>query len=361
MTPYIILLIIPVIFSLSRSHSKRNNAILAYFIVLLLILSLRSINVGTDLVSYSPTFRSLVNAEWIQVPEIVREVGYGYLNKIIGYLTTDFQVFLSIVAVIIIIPLYFLYRESNNWNYLKVVIFMNMATFSMMFSGLRQAIAISLGVCAYYALIGKKLWLYFLIIAAAYFIHHSAVILIVLFPLSLFNFKRKHLLLLIPLFILLLAFRTQIAAFVLAALSSSDELSIYSERYNEFSDTGAYGTLALFAIFTAISYIFTDEKKMPPRVIFLRNILVAATFFQIVALLNPVTMRINYYFIAFVPIAFPMCLEYCKDKEKRFVKTLGVCLALVLTGYYINRAFYGQDTLSIYPYEAFWEIPVNIY
>lgn len=357
MIPYIILLITPLIFSLSQSHNKRNYAILAFFICLFLLLSLRSINVGTDLAGYIPKFQMSINTDWYQIPEIFREVGYGYLNKVIGYITKDNQIFLTIVAAITVVPLYFLYKEPPKFNYLKSVIFMNMATFSMMFSGLRQAIAISIGICAYYALINKKIWLYFLIVAVAYFVHHSSIILLILYPLSLIKINKKHLLLLIPLFILLLAKKAQIALFVVTMLASSDDLAIYSERYSDFSDTGAYGTLLLFIIFSLTAYIFTDENKMTPKSSLLRNILVTATFFQMVALINPVLMRINYYFIAFVPVAFPICMSLCKDKFKQMIQIMVICIAVILTGYYINRSFYGQDILNIYPYKAFWELP----
>jgi hypothetical protein len=355
MTPYIILLIIPLLFGMSKSQSKKNIALMVYFIALFLILSLRSVNVGTDLANYGPKFKVLVNAEWSDIPYLLREIGYGYLNKAVGYVTHDFQIFLVIVAAITVIPLYFLYRSPDKWNYLKVVIFMNMAIFPMMFSGLRQTIAISLGVCAYLALLHKKIWIYALLVVCAFYVHHSAIMLIMLYPLSLFNIKPKYLLLLIPLFIVLFIFRTQVAEFMLVAMSSSDDLAIYGERYGDFSDTGAYGSLVLFMIFTIISYLCTDEHQLTKHAIFLRNILVVASFMQMVALINPVTMRINYYFIAFVPIAVPICLSYCKTKYKAVVNVLCICLAVILTGFYINRAFWGQDVANVYPYEAFWE------
>lgn len=356
MLPYIGLLIITLILSIATDgKGKRNITLAEYFVCLFLILSLRSTNIGCDLAAYEPKFEALIDCNWGSVDIYVREAGYGYLNKLIGLFTDDFQYFLAVNALIVTVPLYFLYREPNKDNYLKIAIFMNMAVFPMFFSGLRQSIAIALGILAFFLILRKKLIYFCLTVLAAYYFHHSSVILLLLLPIRYINISKKALLLIIPVFIIFFVFKTQIAALVVSFLASRDDLSIYSERYGDFGDTGAYGTLFLFIIFTTLSYLFFDEKKGDERAVFLRNILVLATFFQMVALINPVLMRINYYFIVFVPIALPICLEHCKIKDGQIVTLIKLGLSVILTVYYINRAFFGIDTLQIYPYEFFWE------
>ena len=325
-----------------------------FFSILFIILAFRSITVGVDLVRYKVHFNTYIFTAFNKIIDIDHEVGYGYLNKIVGIITDDFQIFLAIVALIVIIPIYLLYRKEKNHKFLILIIFLNMATFPMIFSGLRQAIAISIGVLAYLFIIQKKYIAFFLMIALAFTFHRSAFLLLLLYPLFFIKLKAKYLWYLIPLFILFYAFKVQIAQMSLGLMAGSEELAIYSERYNEFEDTGAYGSLVLFILFTLFSYFMTDEDKMSDSAMFLRNILVLSCFIQMVALINPVIMRMNYYFIIFIPIAFVQSFKYVKSKYKNFVPIISVILCCFLTYYYINKMFYGSDILEIYPYKAFW-------
>lgn len=357
MIPYVLLLVVTFVLSILSNYYKwKNNVtICVYFVLLFLMFSLRSTDIGIDLINYEAKFYDLIEDNWSNVSDYVMEIGYGYFNKAVGYFTSDFQWFLVANAAIVVLPIYWLYSQPNEDNYLKIIILMNMGIFPMFFSGLRQSIAIALGICAFYALLRRKRLYFIAIVFVAYFFHHSSIILLLLWPLSLVEIKKKHLLLFVPIFIIFFVFKAQIAMIVMTALASSDDLAIYYERYGEMQDTGAYGTLLLFVIFTLLTYVFSDEKRMEHKAFFLRNILVLATFLQMVALINPVLMRINYYFIAFVPAALPMCLESYNNDEKA-IKIIKVSLSIVLTLYYINRAFFGQDILNIYPYKYFWEI-----
>lgn len=356
MFPYLLLLGLPLLLSSfsQTSRSKLNISIGVFCLMLFFMLALRSVSIGTDIIVYQAKYLSIAGSPWNNIPDIIREIGYGYLNKIISYYTNDFQFFLAVNAALVCIPLYLLYRYPNKDNYLKIIIFMNMAIFPMFFSGLRQSIAIALGMLAYFAL-PKRPIVFLLIVVIAFFFHHSSVVLLILLPFAFFPIRRKYLLLLIPLFAFFIVFKTQIASIVMLLISSSEDLAIYTERYNSFADTGAYGSLVLFVLFTLFSYIYADEKRLSQKGFFLRNILVIASFFQLVALINPTMMRINYYFIAFIPLAVPVCLEACSKIASLTVNLLKVAIAIFLTLFYLNRAFYGADNFHIYPYEFFWD------
>lgn len=356
MFPYLLLLFSSLVISIISRYAKwkANITMMVYFIMLCIILSCRNVEIGNDTIPYMHTFYQISSAPWHNLDLFVREIGYGIFNKIVSYFTSDFQIFLAFNAVIITVPLYYLFKSPNRNNYLKITIFMNMAIFPMIFSGLRQTIAISLGIWAFFALLNKKQWIFFLLVFIGYYFHHSAIILLLLYPISLFKIKKVHLLFLIPAFLFLFAMKAQITYFMMQAMATSDDLAVYKDRYGEISETGAYGTLVLFIIFTIMTYVFPNDKKLTPKSIFLRNIMVIATFFQLVALVNPVMMRINYYFIVFVPTALPICLDACRKRDRLVTSAIKTSLCIILTLFYLNRAFNGIDILNIYPFYPFW-------
>ena len=101
------------------------------------------------------------------------DVLYTSLNWSVSRFTDDFQVFLAVVALITIIPIAWIYSEDRDHSFLKIVLFINMSTFIMMFSGLRQAIAISIGVIAYRCVKKKKLLLFIVFVIIAMYIYYK--------------------------------------------------------------------------------------------------------------------------------------------------------------------------------------------
>ena len=355
--PYIFLIVSSLLMEMISAKWKfrSNYTVKMFFLLLFLVLAFRSVNIGIDLEGYRNKFEMLSQTTWKDVGLIVREVGYGYFNKICQLFTANFQCFLAVVAAVVLIPICCLYKADIQNNYLKIILFMNMATFQMMFSGLRQTIAIGLGVVAYFFVKKKQWWWFLLIVFVAYQIHHSAIILLLLYPIVHAKITYKWLVVIVPLFVLLFIFKSQIAALALLAMRGSEELSIYYERYSDFGDTGAYGSLILFALFTCLAYIVVDEKRMSKDAMGLRNIMLLASFMQMVALINPVLMRINYYFIIFLPVALAESLQYVKPYLKNEVAIIKIVICVYMTIHYINVAYTGVDILQLYPYEPFWD------
>ena len=355
--PYVFLIVISLLTEVVSAgrRFRANYTVRVFFFFLFVVLALRSVHVGVDLEGYKSKFEILSSTPWKDVGMVVREVGYGYFNKICQLFTNDFQWFLAIVAAIILIPIYNLYKTDIKNNYLKIILFMNMATFQMMFSGLRQSIAIGLGVVAYFFVREKRIWWFIVVVIIAYQIHHSAILLLLLYPIYHVRITYKWLVGIVPLFVILFVFKSQIASFALMAMSGSEELSIYYERYSDFGDTGAYGSLVLFALFTLVSYVVTDEKQMSKEAMGLRNIMLLTVFLQMVALINPVLMRINYYFIIFLPFAFAMSLRYVKPHLQEPMAIIKIVICIYMTVHYLNVAYTGVDTLQLYPYEPFWQ------
>lgn len=367
MIPYVLLMFMPLFISsfitqykckytfgyeIKEKILKQNCMLHVFFIMLLLLLALRDETIGRDLSNYKYYFEKISLMTKEEIFEYDLDVLYTSLNWSVSRFTDDFQVFLGVVALITIIPVVSLYSEDREHSFLKIVLFMNMSTFIMMFSGLRQAIAISIGLIAYRCVKKKKLLLFIVFVIIAWGFHHSAFMVFLFYPLYHFSFKKKHLWFVVPVIICVFIFNKQIFMMV-TSLIDSDKYS------SEISNTGAYTMIILFIMFAFFSYVIPDEKIMDKETLGLRNFLLIAVLLQCFSPIHTIAMRMNYYYIIFIPILIPKIITYAKDELKEIAYFAKVILILFFVSYYLfntyNSCQTGISALDTYPYVPFWK------
>ncbi len=374
MVPYLILLFVPLLFSLfayfpdKRRGSRRifiamgndrkilNNSFMmpVFFFILFILLSLRAETVGNDVQVYSGYFYKYSNLSFKEIISM-NDPLYWILCWSISQLTDNFRWMMVVTAAIILMPIAKLYCEDREYGFLKIVLFVNMTTFIMMFSGFRQAIAFSVGTIAYrYVRERKPLkFLFFVLVAIGF--HHSAFMLLFLYPLYYLKIKRKHLIFVVPFLTVVFVFNRRIFT-VLTQIFAY----LFGESYDsKITSTGAITTLILFIIFAVFCYIMTDEKKSDRELIGLRNILLMAVLLQCFAPVHTLAMRLNYYYIIFIPLAISKALQNTKKTMQNLVRPAYTVLVVFFTVYFLYIVYRGcltgNSALHTYPYIPFWE------
>lgn len=356
MLPYYVMVIAPcLLFLISRSSQrltleKKNRAtIWCFFGILLLILMLRNVKVGTDIQGYLSNFKEIRDVKFSRIFERFDfyEKGYTLFLKLTSIFIRNEQLFLALIALIGALPLAKLYESSEN-ALLTISIFIIVPNFTMLFSGIRQIIALALVAISYRFVKEKKLIKFVLIIVVAFLFHQSAILALLLYPVYHMNITKLKMMIISPIFVLCLIFNKPIFEFLLS-LSGK-----YADIY-EFEETGAYTMIILFALFLIFSYIAPTKDKLDKETVGLRNILVLVTFLQTFALSNPVAMRMNLYFIMFVPLLMPRIISRCGELNKKAYRFVGLIMISFFIVYYFYSAYSGVDVLQLYPYRVFWE------
>ena len=356
MVPYYVMVAIPAILSLlfsgrtdKFSAEKKNKVVTWFFFAFVLFfLMLRHETVGADIKNYLNFFRQASSLSFKEIFTFYEEEYLYYLlNKIISCFTKDKQILLSVIAIICVIPVARLYSKSEN-AMLTIAIFLITSNFPMLFSGLRQAIAIAIVAISYKYIKEKKLLKFLLFVLVAFFFHKSALVALLLYPMYHANITKPKLFIFVPIIGFVFVFNKPIFDFMLQFLGE------YGESYSS-KETGAYMMIVLFALFLLFSYIVPDESKMDKETIGLRNIMVLALTMQVFALASPVAMRMNYYNIMLVPLLIPKIINRCHDKNKKTYQYIGLGLIAFFILYYFYKAYTGEDMLQIYPYRGFWE------
>lgn len=359
MIPYYLLVGVPTVMALlftdaqdlERGRKHRRIIIGTFFAILFLILALRSESVGVDLKIYLPQYASIGRTPWSDIFERFSETEPAFvaLNKIIAGITmSNKQWFLCAIAAICTLAFARLYsRESEN-ALLTLSIFLVLPTFPMLFSGLRQAVAIALVVPAYIFTREKKLIKFLITVVLATLFHTSAILVLIMYPVYHMKIKRSTLIIVLPVLALVFAFNREIFGLLQPLLG--DEYKDYV-----ITETGSFTMLILFVLFAAFSYIAPRDRALDRETVGLRNLLVLSVAIQLFSPISTIAMRVNYYFIVLIPLLIPRIINRTSEKNRKIYKLIGFGMVAFFLVYYLVKANVGSDILQTYPYKAFWE------
>lgn len=355
MIPYFILVAIPIIPLLSKykgikfgKHAAISNktiSISLFFIILFILVSLRADIIGNDTRNYIYYFDFYGNSSWGKLLDI-KEPAYALLNKLVSCVSSNPNVFFTVAAFIYIVPIAKLYIDNIEYPMLTITLFITMSTFVMWFSGVRQSISIALGVISLYFVKRKKPIPFALVVLLAVMFHRSAFMIVFMYPLYHLRITKKWLLLVVPAMFAVFIFNEPIFSFLTMFISDFYEVNVRS--------TGAYMMIVLFALLSAFSYVIVDEEKMDSTTFGLRNFLLLATCLQMFAPLNAIAMRMNYYYIIFIPILIPNVIKSASPRWEQVAKVAGY----IMTVFFIAYFFFTAPTANVlhtFPYKFFWE------
>ena len=225
----------------------------------------------------------------------------------------------------------------------------------MLFSGIRQSIAMGIGLVAFHFVKKKKLVSFLITVIIALGFHQSAFILFAMYPLYYFRIKKKHIYYLIPLIAIVYIFNQRIFSRLLIIMR------LFGTKYDEYAEIGGTGAVMMiicFAAFTIFAYIIPDATKEDNEFIGIRNYLLLATLIQCFAPLHNWAMRMNYYYILFVPLVIPKVLDNADVKWKQVSKLAEIVMCVFFTVYFIITVYTGCQTdggaLNTFPYVPFW-------
>ena len=352
---FYVLLLVPVMIQHTSirgyhvDYEKKNKWALAFFFFLLtLLVMFRHESVGNDTRNYISIFKKYAVINWDSLSSMPLETGYSYLNKLISIVSKEPQFFLAIVALMVSIMIYPTYKRLCIDTSLTIVLFCTMSTFIMMFSGIRQMLAIGIGFIAYEFTRKKKLIAFIFTVILAMAFHTSAFMLIFMYPLYHAKITKSWLLFVVPALGVVFVFNKQIFSFLSVIISQ------FTGYEGEIASTGAYTMLLLFIAFKVFSFLIPDETGIDEEIIGLRNFLLLSLALQMFAPLHSLAMRMNYYYIIFIPLLIPKIVSY-RNKTWGQVAIAGrhIMVVFFLIYFFVNA--YTGDNLNVFPYRFFWE------
>ncbi len=331
-----------------KNRERMNGIVLfVFFAFFCILLSLRHMSVGTDTKTYFYFYETLSNTDFKGIFNYFQdEYGFYIFVWLVAKIFKSYQAVMAVIAfVFVFIPMLFLYKKETDNPALTLAIFIGLCPFAFYFSGLSQVTAMAFAVPVYYLFKRKRIILpLFLIILATTF-HVSAISLVLLLPILRLSFKKSFLLPSLVFILFVFVFKNYIFSFL------SDSI----QKYNYYSSTENNGSYTMF-IFYVLLYVasFVLVRGETKNIYFVRWLLFVIACIQCMAPVSHVIMRVNYYFLVFLPVALS-----CFFAEKLIIeeKTKKVIVGLVCVFFIVYFLAGGIDSanLKINPYTPFWK------
>lgn len=326
-----------------------NNSILLFFLIWFLLLAFRHVSCGVDLLNYQYHFYNISRQDFLKVFEYnPREPLYYVLNWFLAQIYPDFRLVIVVAAFLCTGIIGWFYWKESEFAPLTILLFITNACFSMFYSGMRQSFAMLFVVPAYYLIKLKKLFPFILLVVFASYFHSSALVMLFMYPIFHIPLKSKHFFIVLLLVAAFFMFKVQLFYMFVPFLK---------DRYADAMvvETSGYAIWIMFLLMLAYSFVILDDEKATPEILGLRNILILIALIQGFAPINPLAMRMNYYFIILFPVIIPKIMSASKMKYENVVQISKWAMVVFFTFMFFYKGHTGTFILRQIPYVAYWE------
>lgn len=332
MTIYHWLVILLVVFALLfRGWQKGNKRyILIAFLLLFCIQGLRDgATIGNDSrTTYRWSFYEMDGKSWDSLGGISdwmhvdlaeenrsgrdRNFGTKWLMKAVYDLTDgDYQWFLAVVAIIVLSTESVLILKYSPSPLQSILYYLGLLYFTFHMSATKQALAMSLIVLSFFAIIDRKPVRFVLIVLFASFFHFPALVFLPAYWVANMKMERGYLLFLSGLLVLTYLFRDRLSSFMTEAYYSSE---IAPSPHLRFLANKVI--VMLFIIVVALVIRPPQESDRVYRV--LLHLMGIAAVIQTFAGYSNVFERLADYYFQFAVVFIPMVFENVKT-ERRYL------------------------------------------
>lgn len=306
-----------------KDRYKKLLCTWSVFFLAFLVLALRHETMGKDLLGYKfgdrigylVTYDAIYKASWKEAfteTFVNYERGFILYCKVVSTLTKgDHQLFLALTALLSLAPIAFLIYRRSETPALSWVIYLGLPMFLLLYSGLRQGMALGLCALALLAVQDRKPIPFVLLVILAGFFHQSALLFLIAYPIYYVRMNTAtrvcSLLLIIGVFVL--------RSFFFEILSKLVKANAVMDENNSITLF-----LVLLAIYLFCS-IFTDNSEAQSGLL---NIFMLACVCQAFGGVYNLALRVGYYFLmALVPL-LPNVIAKLRTAQDRVLSTLAI-------------------------------------
>jgi hypothetical protein len=280
----------------------------------------RHVSIGADTNTYRMSFYDAINKSWNEIFERFYDIyilglpgkdqGYSVFEKLATLVSTDYQVYLIIIALLFTIPLGKWIYENSKDPFISFLIYSVLFYAFFAITGHRQVIATAMVVLIGYKYIKERRLLPFLLLTlVAFTIHKSALIFLPFYFIANKKITKTYMLTMIILFIILFISKEYF----------STMLKIFGgyEIYGINKEAGTNTFTMIFLLLTSVA--FWRYKKIiskSPQAIHFYNALLLALIFIPLTFVNPSAMRIVQYFSIFIILLIPEIIYSFRARER---------------------------------------------
>lgn len=317
--------------------------------LLILIMGLRSQEMGVDLDGYLNSFERLGAQSWSDVLALDSflnyEKGYVLFNRFLWVITEERQILVFVCAVLSLVPMARMIYKNSQDPLLSLIVYVATPAFTIVFSGLRQAVAMGITMWAFEFIKAKRWKIFVVFILIATLFHSSAIVVLIAYPLYHVKLDRKW---------AMLSIVSLPAIFVLKV----PLFVILSRIFRANATMDNNSAITLFLVYSAL-YVFCVfyGNRNNAQTNGLTNLFWAACAIQAMGGVNSIVIRVGYYYILYLPILLPQVFEDMRQyggngrKYQQLIKFAAFCCFLAFGYYSLRNGGWSES----YPYSFFWQ------
>ena len=346
--------------------SEQNRLFLVMCLGYLTVLAcFRGMNVGNDTRSYynlflfytgQGTVQNISSAGLRWMSNI--EIGYRLLNKYFGTIWRNYQAFISAIAIVSYLVLGRFVKKYSS-NVALSVILMFLMFYSSYMNLLRQIIALSIVLLAFDALNAKKTFRFIIsVLVATILFHHSAIICLLLLPMSKSKCSKK------------LAYFSVAMAALVVAFGRIPAIISFLNITTGYTDVAA-GSSIVFSIIKNFAVLLfswyltnirssstlsdTNNNELNPEISdnLISWIPFICLLISVCALGMPVATRFELYFEIFLIVLIPRMITTSARMPSN-IRVVVNTLLLTLLIYNAGKSVYRPEWVTEFSYYPFW-------
>lgn len=360
--------------SVRKNELVKRTYTIVFLTILWILLAFRGATIGSDTDTYIGIFEDATR--WAgnhpygvdYISDLFHnttryETGYIVYNRLLAGIFDDVQWLFIITATFCMFVCYKLVINHSHNVALSLFLFVSLRLYYFTMSGMRQCIAIFICILAYDYVRKRKLVRFLLLVLLAMQFHTSAVIFVVVYPLSFVSFNLKTSFLISACGAVAFFAFDKILVNVLNVLPDYYEHYTSTERFEE-NKLGNILVAAIQISFLLIS-VFSRYGKQRAHYsdrLFIKEyddesmmkfMVLISILLSIISLKATTLDRLFYYFWIFAIIYIPNVIEdmYSRN-DKVFMK---IAVAIATMAYNVTILYLRPEWSSVTPYMFFWQ------
>ena len=208
---YYFIAIVAVVYLYSPIERQKQKVPYLCICAMLMICScLRHVEVGIDTPSYVEYFLIFRDLPLSESLKWNFEPGYIELNKLIGVISSNPQIFLAVLSIIVLSPIFWITWQKSPDPLLSVLVFVVVQNWYSTFAALRQWCAVAVMVIGFKYIVERKLIRFVCVTLLACAFHQTALFVLPMYVLYSFRITRQRIILCMAVAMFLFLFSDQV-------------------------------------------------------------------------------------------------------------------------------------------------------
>lgn len=359
----VVLLLLAALLMANNLKGKKKFTVVA-FLLLFCVIALRDVyTIGNDSTSsYLHEFERMQDTEWSEVNgrgEASYNQGFSYLMKL-GYEITngDYRLFLAILYGFIMLSYGHLVSKYSPSPTQSVLYFLGLLNYFFLFDALKQAIAMSVLIYAFDAIMGRKPVKFIVLTVLASWFHFPALIFLPAYWIAKMKIGRSYIIFLVGILVATYLLRDDMLQLMLKAYGSESANTTMDGV--QFLRNKAIIMIVIVVAALMLRPISEEDKTYTALLKFAGIAIVFQTFCGY----NNIFERLaEYYFhfsIALLPLIFEKCelkKMFFEPKTDRMIKTVA---PIVFCAFAVWRFLtYADNNEALSPYVFFFQSTIE--